>query len=67
MVYESLFNMELRRDIQIESILEYTKRNARIITTAISHAYSSYIYIYIRCYSLQGPGVRGMSLLELYE
>ena len=37
-----LFNMELRRDTQIESILEYTQRDACIITTAISHAYSSY-------------------------
>ena len=34
--------MELRRDTQIENILENTKRNARIITTAISHAYSSH-------------------------
>ena len=64
-------NMELRRDTQIESILEDTQRNARNITTAISHTYSSH-----RCYSLQasgagggggGGGGGGISLLETFS
>ena len=55
-------NMELRRDTQIESIVEDTQKNARIITTAINHTYSSH-----RHYSLQAPGVRGISLLETFS
>jgi len=47
----------LDTQIMIESILEYTWRKARIITTAISHAYSSHT-------ALQSAGSR--SRLEIH-
>ncbi len=53
-----LFNMELIEDI--ESILEYTQRNTRVITTAISHANSLHTALHEHdlhaVSSLQGPG-----------